>query len=253
MRSLALAVVTCIGTAGIADAATFAQTGSGIRMTGDIKQGDAEQLRSLLGRLDKAGVVIAQVTLDSPGGDSRNAVEMADMIREKGFRTVVGAAGYCASACVTMFAGGLKRAVFSDSILGVHSARMVVKDANGNDVLVDNKDAVTATVELARKMKKLGAPASVVGKMLSTPGASIAWLDAADLAAWHVEVIGGDYDPFSPAERVSVLVRTSPGWMQILLAIVLSGAASFAGGAALFAAEKMLRRAGNKRMRWAFA
>ena len=104
-----------------------------------------------------------------------------------------------------------------------------------------------------RKMKKLGAPAGVTDKMLRTPGADIAWLDAADLVAWHVEVIGGDYAPLSPAERVSILVRSStPGWLRILINVVLCGAASFAVRGALFATEKILRRAG-KRMRGAYA
>ena len=253
MRRLALAIVGIAGIAGSTHAATFASVGAdGIRMTGDIEQGDAERFRTLLATLDKRGLVIARIFLDSPGGDSWTALALANAVRERRLATVIGADGYCASACVAMFAGGVKRTVFPDSILGVHSARLVVKDADGAETLVETDGSVAATVEITRAMKKLGAPARVTDKLLATPGSDIAWLDAADLAAWNVEVIGGDYQPFSPVERVAVLVRTSPGWLQILFSVVLSGAAGFAGGAALFAGGKLLRRTG-KRMREGFA
>ncbi len=77
------------------------------------------------------------IVLSSPGGDLGQALIMGEEIRRRQLYTVVGsyatgtfAPSHCASACITVFAGGVHRIQVAGSRLGVHqfSADGVVPD-----------------------------------------------------------------------------------------------------------------------------
>jgi hypothetical protein len=81
------------------------------------------------GRLDQANLAADDIVLlASPGGDLNQATIMGEIIRSRALATAVGSAdasgrvkpGYCASACVLVYAGGKTRFGVLGSALGVH-------------------------------------------------------------------------------------------------------------------------------------
>jgi len=81
----------------------------------------------------------AVVYLNSPGGSLLAAMAIGRLLRDHGFDTEVGtrtadplrpSAGVCYSACPFAYAGGVRRGLAADSLLGVHRAenRLPVPD-----------------------------------------------------------------------------------------------------------------------------
>ncbi len=109
--------------------ADFDGSGRGRRtlaIHGEIGAATANWFRDRLdeGRLTAGDAVL----LSSPGGELDQAVIMGELIRSRGLVTAVGVAtasgqvrpGYCASACVLVYAGGKIRYGVEGSMLGVH-------------------------------------------------------------------------------------------------------------------------------------
>lgn len=89
-----------------------------IRVTGEIVGGDAERLQQLLAQATAKGQ--AAVLLDSRGGDVDVSMAMGRAIRAAGAVTYH---GYCASACVYAYLGGVTRYFAPDdgvALLNVH-------------------------------------------------------------------------------------------------------------------------------------
>lgn len=83
---------------------------------GGIEARESQRLRAAL---DASGGV-AEVWLTSPGGDSREGIRMADVLREYGLITRVPAGYACISACTSAFLGGAMRYVDFGAAYGVH-------------------------------------------------------------------------------------------------------------------------------------
>ena len=86
---------------------------------------------SAVGRIDPGSYVafedfitanpdLESLTLHSPGGSVRDAIAMAELIREQGIDTVVARHGYCASSCPLAFSGGVERSAPDPVWFGVH-------------------------------------------------------------------------------------------------------------------------------------
>ncbi|MEM6710704.1 MAG: hypothetical protein AAF590_00290 [Pseudomonadota bacterium] len=63
---------------------------------------------------------LSTVTFQSPGGSVRDAIAMAELIRERQIDTAVARHGYCASSCPLAFSGGVERGAGDSVSLGVH-------------------------------------------------------------------------------------------------------------------------------------
>lgn len=63
---------------------------------------------------------ITSLTLHSPGGSVRDAMAMAQRLRDEELSTHVAAFGYCASSCPLAFSGGIERTITGDVWFGVH-------------------------------------------------------------------------------------------------------------------------------------
>jgi hypothetical protein len=63
---------------------------------------------------------ITSLALHSPGGSVRDAIAMADLIREREIDTTVPRYGYCASSCPLAFSGGVERSLPDPVWFGVH-------------------------------------------------------------------------------------------------------------------------------------
>jgi hypothetical protein len=63
---------------------------------------------------------VISLTFHSPGGSVRDAMAMAERLREDELNTHIAAFGYCASSCPLAFSGGVERTVTGEVWFGVH-------------------------------------------------------------------------------------------------------------------------------------
>jgi len=122
------------------------------------------------------------VVLDSPGGSIQEAILFAGAIRVSGFPVVVPPHGQCTSACFLMFAAAKRKFVAQGALVGVHSA---IDQTLG----VETASAKATTTEMARACAKLGVPATIIGRMVTTPPGEMAWLTASELRSMGVQFI----------------------------------------------------------------
>lgn len=144
-----------------------------IALVGDIEPGDELKLRDVFLDMASKGHAVNAILLDSRGGEVRTAAIIANGIRKLGIATWVGPTNSCASACMLLFAAGIERTIWRGARLGVHSASYE-----------DGSDADGGTVGLAREMRRYGAPAVVIGKLVTTTPDDMTLLDASDLDGW---------------------------------------------------------------------
>jgi hypothetical protein len=136
--------------------------------------------------IEKPGLSIAAVVLVSPGGSVKGASDLADRVSRLRLPTATLGLQPCASACVVIWASGSPRyAPTEDGCLGVHAASR----ADHTETTVES-DAMNDAI--ADKLKLLGAPPSVLGKLLSTPPSEVGWLDKAEIYRWTT------FDTYNP-------------------------------------------------------
>jgi hypothetical protein len=165
----------------------FGDTGHGRRalaVSGEIGAASASWLRD---RLDEGHLATGDaVVLSSPGGDLNQGVIMGEIIRARGLVTAVGDVdvsgqvrpGYCASACVLVYAGGKTRYGVEGSMLGIHQF----------EATAPLRDPVASTQRIAGfllgYMTKMGVSSDVVQAMSQTR--DIRWLGVKQAAAMNL-------------------------------------------------------------------
>jgi hypothetical protein len=109
---------------------------------------DAAAATRLAGLLAQERITRADVYFNSPGGSLLAAMAVGRLIRGRGFDTHVGRRGVhprqagaavCYSACPFAYAGGVRRFLGAESVLGVHEAanRVPVQDESAFQQFVD--------------------------------------------------------------------------------------------------------------------
>ncbi|WP_249225531.1 COG3904 family protein [Tardiphaga alba] len=126
------------------------------------------------------------VLMSSPGGNLSQSMIMGEVIRAHGLTTAVGTAdadgrikpSYCASACVTAYAGGKVRMGIEGSRLGVHrfSSPKVRDDAEAS--------AQRTMGYVLTYMTKMGVSSAVVEAMSATE--KIRWLGASEASTMNL-------------------------------------------------------------------
>jgi hypothetical protein len=107
-RIIILACVSTIGLfSGEASALDFSQSGGVGRISGPVKAGDGAKFEEFLAQPGASSIRVFY--LNSPGGSTGNAMDIARRIRRMGAATVVDGRQSCESACTILFAGGVKR------------------------------------------------------------------------------------------------------------------------------------------------
>jgi hypothetical protein len=184
-RTAAIAFIGCMILTTDAAAATFTRvvhsSQTMIFLSGDIVQGDAERLRDLIARADE-GRPITTIVLDSPGGNLVTSLALASLVHGQNLNTIIGPKATCASACFLVFAAGNVKYADYACYVGVHG----VADKGG----LETADSRAATVAFARIVQHLGAPPSIISKLLTTPPHNIVRLTAADLQGMGVVMTG---------------------------------------------------------------
>jgi len=118
-----------------------------ILLDGYIDATASTRLRALVAR---EGITDADVYFNSPGGSLIAGMEIGRLLRQRGYDTHVGKrttdihemiGGVCYSACPFAYAGGVRRYLEHDSVLGVHRAqnRVPLPDEASFDKLVSQQ------------------------------------------------------------------------------------------------------------------
>lgn len=171
----------------VASAATFTTVTAKdgkivVTLTGDITEGDSDNLKTVIQTANNGGHLVATVRLNSPGGSILEGVKLADMIRFGKIATAVIGSSKCASACFIVFAAGNQKYVNYAASIGVHGA----SDESGEETTQSG----AATVTMARIAKALGVPPSIIGKMVVTPPDQMVWLTPDDLRSMGTVMTG---------------------------------------------------------------
>lgn len=165
-------------------------------LSGEIRQGDAERMASLIAQ--EKGIL--RLIVNSPGGDLMEAMRLVDLVKGMHMGVSVAKGGYCVSACFFVFLEGYRRVLSPanedgtlppqakrekrSGVVGIH--RPYLKSPNG-DV------ATTKQEEIMRKVRgyltSKAVPQHLVDEMMARPSNDIYWLNQRDS-----ELIG-EYGP----------------------------------------------------------
>jgi len=165
-----------------------------IVIAGEIVPGDSDTFTIAVKQANGAGKLVANVRLNSEGGNLLEGVKLADAVRYGKMSTNVGKNATCASACFLVFAAGSTKFATYDARIGVHGA----SDEDGNESVQSG----AATVSMARIAKELGVPSAIIGRMVVTPPNEMVWLAPQDLQSMGTTMVG------KPSQTQSTL--TSP-------------------------------------------
>ena len=151
-------------------------------LVGDVTPGDAEAIKLAIQKANSANRIVVTIRLNSKGGNLLESVKIADIVRTGKISTSVLSNSVCASGCFIIFAAGNEKFANYNAQIGVHGA----SDERGGETVQSN----AATVGMARVIKELGAPASIVGKMVVTPPDQMVWLTVDDLRSMETKMFG---------------------------------------------------------------
>ena len=197
VRALFLALMTLFWGFSAVSAAEFARRGLNamdvIEVNGSIEDGDLERLRDMAQPARQKAGPVTGIHINSRGGDVAEADRISKFILQKGWDVAVGARSICASACFLILAAGRRKLVHEDAYVGIHGA----SNKHGQQ----DQGAMAATTFMARAFKRLGVPENLVGRMVTTPPNTMAWLRANDLLPMKVEIILRDEARLSSVKR----------------------------------------------------
>ncbi len=231
-------------------AATFRQSVeprlgiSVLTLEGKIGRGDSEKLQQALAAAPGAKGDLF-VSLNSPGGELIEALDMAEMLRWTGTGTILLPGATCYSACSVVFFGGYdkvarlpRRIAMAGTRLGVHRAAVTLTAPPGH---IPNGAALNAVFQrmqerLARTvavLNRLDVSLEVQRRMFGTDNASISILTEGDLRATGVILVTGSLGAW----------RVDPGkFTAVALPPALRGGEAAARVAAGTGLEMGLRR-----------
>src|SRR5712675_3605318 len=147
------------------------ESGVVLRLRGDVRVGDDGRLKSIL----QNGSVVG-LDIRSGGGSLEDGLDIARVVRDKGL--VVYASKECDSVCAFIFFAAKERYMCRGCKIGVHSV--------SNDCGKEDADSARTTVQMSRLLVGLGVPYSIIGKIVATPPAKIAFLNNRELAGLNV-------------------------------------------------------------------
>ncbi len=152
----------------------FALVGGGVlRAEGTIGFGSAKQFAA---EVAARGEYITTVWLDSPGGSVTDALEMSELIREKGFATQVDDGRLCASSCPIVFAGGKQRFAGAQAAIGVHQIFAAAEPGEKPSPAAAMAQAQTMSAAIARHLTAMGIAPELWLHAMETPKEQLFYL-----------------------------------------------------------------------------
>jgi len=180
--------------AGHATAATITVSGpegdtpAVVAVQGLVKSEDIEVFRFRVARLSKA-----IVAFESDGGSLLAGNRIGELIRMKGFFTVVPSGARCASACAIAWLGGAQRFMGEPALVGFHAAYR--NDGTGPT------EVGAANAVLGAYLNTIGLSESAILHVTMTAPNSMTWLTLQEAAQHGIEVHSVPNAPFSTALR----------------------------------------------------
>lgn len=141
-------------------------SGGLLDLTGTILPGSALAFAE---EIVERGDYVETIRLNSPGGSVGDALAIAEIVREKGYGTIVEAGALCASSCPLILASGAKRAVDPQGSVGVHQIYADAEDAARIGSAQAMSDAQIITARIARHFEAMGVSAVLWLHALETP------------------------------------------------------------------------------------
>ena len=157
-----------------AHAATFewwknAEDSYGLKISGQIVKGDAEQFRHALRDADPyygSGGASFTIYLESPGGLVVEAIGIGGAIRPYGFNTFVADGTMCASACGMIWLAGERRYLGTHAVVGFHAPYHL-----------KTRQILPEAVAFAKAyLAKLGISQPTIDYLLQAPPEGMEWL-----------------------------------------------------------------------------
>lgn len=200
-----------------------------IQLRGQIVKGDADKLREIVRSHNLVNCLSPGycpfshvVSLDSPGGSFTEALELAGIIREMNYVTVVGDGAKCESACSLAFFGGFtnyegrffpRRFAHVNARLGVHQPSITLpeRDYSASEVTQILSILSKSTNATTQFFLRSGVSIGLMDNMYSTGPDSMYHLSPIEMAGEHILVFdrarrpGGALTERLVANRASAL------------------------------------------------
>ena len=170
---------------------------SKLYLNGEIRAGDAERMALALSKMPRA----SYLTVNSPGGDIREALRLAQLVRRSRIGVLVSKGGYCVSACFFIYLEGYWRIAYSAQedgtllpfekrqkrfgMVGIH--RPYLKSTDGGVKSIQSQDDLMRAARSHLILKSI--PQYLIDEMMGRPSNDIYWLKERDLEAL------GEHDP----------------------------------------------------------
>ena len=126
-----------------------------------------------MGEIAARGEYVRAVVLDTPGGSVRDALDIGDLIHERGLTTQVSAGALCASSCPLIFAAGTTRQASPQAAIGVHqiyaAALAGAPQDNARMAGLAMSDAQTITARIMASLTRSGVDPALWLHALETP------------------------------------------------------------------------------------
>ncbi|MEM9278564.1 MAG: ATP-dependent Clp protease proteolytic subunit [Pseudomonadota bacterium] len=158
-----------------------------LKVTGTISVGSsgtfAEKTRNIV-------EYIKVVELNSPGGSVSDALEISNLVREKGFATRVSDGALCASSCPLVLAGGKNRIAGEKAAIGVHQ----VYSSNGNAQSADRalSDGQSVTAQITRHLATMGVDPALWIHALETPPNQLYYLSNEEIEKFKLAEVSAE-------------------------------------------------------------
>jgi hypothetical protein len=147
-----------------------------VTVAGDFLVSDIGQFREKTASLSRAIVAFR-----SPGGSLVAGIDIGEIIRLKGFATLVPSQMFCASACALAWLGGAPRYLAQDGRVGFHVA-FVEKD--GARLETGQGNAV-----LGAYLTRIGLPLAAVMYVTQAAPDSVTWLTFESAKEYGIDVV----------------------------------------------------------------
>jgi hypothetical protein len=179
-----------------------------IYITGDITPGDNKKFAAVLDEMESARRAAHKLTLDvwlnSNGGDVVTAIEIARQIRAKMLETIVDDGATCASSCVLILAGGVRRMAGREARIGLHRPYFQDYQRAGSQGYDKYKVGYEAAIAAHRKFfDEMGISMRLLEAMLEIPSNEIRWISR-DFAK-STNLLGSDpsWEEWSRAKAIA--------------------------------------------------
>lgn len=198
-------------------------TGSGTRtqrlwLTGEIRPGDTARLKHFLARTYYAFLSSGSyVSLDSPGGNVAEAMELAALFRQLLVKVSVQSPSRCVSACFLLYVAAPNRTAsgMPNHVIGIH--RPYFSSERTSQMSPTDAEAAHSAAFLRMRtwLQENLVPQDLIDKLIARPSTDIYWLTASDAerlasrAPWYEEWVLAKCPDILEAEKNFVLGKGS--------------------------------------------